>query len=96
MCGSESAQCIVLVTTTSTLLVEASARRIGLVIGGPTANPVTLSFTAAAVAGEGVRLPAGGDPLVLSAALHGDIVRRSIAAITAAGAETLGVWEVYE
>lgn len=86
-------QTVTSVGNASTLLVLRNEQRQSVVITAPVASVLNLSFGVAAVVGNGIRIPAGQGPVVLSRDLHGRLVDGPIYAIMTAGTETIGVWE---
>ena len=90
---SASAQRKVSIATTSTLLVEADPRRKALLVCRPPTNEITLSLKEAAVANQGVILDTTDPPLLLTAALHGAMVRGPIYAISDTAAQVITFWE---
>jgi hypothetical protein len=83
---------IVVVSTTATMLLEASMFRYCVIISPPLAGQVSIGFDPNhVVSGGGIILPSGADPLVLTIQEHGDIVRRAIYAAVDAGTRNVSI-----
>lgn len=86
---STPAQRAVPIGVADTPFVDKNTARIALVITAPGANPAFIAWNGPASATNGIRIPAGGNPLVLTAALHGALVFGPITASVPLGAETM-------
>lgn len=81
------------IATTSTILVPYEPKRKALVICRPPTNEITVSYREAAVANQGIILDTTDPPLILSRALHGDLVRGPFYAISDTAAQVITYWE---
>lgn len=77
------------ITTTSSLFISPDKDRISLVIGAPETNEVVLSMNSPAAVGSGIRLQAGGNPLILTLMANGDMVTKGFYAIAVANTEAI-------
>lgn len=84
----------VAVGITMTLLLAASAHRIGFIISAPVLNPLFLSWINDPASAVGIRIPGNGQPFMVSAHDYGRLVRGPIYGAIPAGAETIKVVEV--
>lgn len=83
------------VATTKTPLVPYAPDRVTLIISAPTTGPMLLSGNQGEAATAGLRLPAGGDPLVLDIQHHGALVTMAWYAAIPGGAEDIGLGESF-
>src|SRR5262249_1106968 len=83
---------VVAVATTKTLLLPMDESRVSAIISAPVTNPMTLTFSQDAAVTTGLGVPGGGQPVLLSLAMHGSIVRGPIYATIAVAGETITVW----
>lgn len=90
---STPAQQDVPVGITDSLLVPRNLARVGLIIEAPLTQVLYLAWNGVPSATVGIRLPAGGAPLVLTAALHGALVYGPIRAVLVGGAEVISYVE---
>lgn len=86
---------VVSVGTTAVQLSSGSPNRVAVIISGPASATVTIGMDASVTSGQGIRIPAGVAPVILTLVQHGDIVRRPLYAISASGTETIGIIETY-
>lgn len=92
-----SSQSTISVGTSAASFLPSAADRVGLIVSSPTTNRITLSLypdTELAI-NQGLTLHPGMPPLMLTRAQYGDLVTRAWTAI-GAGAETIGVIEIFE
>lgn len=84
------------VGTTSTALLPAAANRRAIVISAPVTNRFTITILSAAALDAGINLYPSGDPVTLSLDVHGDIVTRAWAAISATAAQNVTIISVFD
>jgi hypothetical protein len=84
----------VTVATTSTSLVDERPDRVALIVSCGESNLFTLSLASSATLKDGITLYAGGAPLILTLAEHGELVIRAWTAIAKTASEEVGVTEV--
>src|SRR5215468_3940894 len=82
---------VVPVGTTKTLLLPMDETRVSAIISAPQTNTMILSLSGDPAVTTGLRIPAGGQPILLSLAIHGSIVRGPVFATILVAGETITV-----
>lgn len=83
--ASNSSQATLAIAAASTPFVPGNPDRTALVFIPPPSGTLTVSMAGVAVAGEGIVLVAGNDPVQLNIQHDGDLVRRPWTAIHSVG-----------
>lgn len=82
-------------STTVTLLLGERSNRRAIILYAPAAGSYTVSDGPAITNGQGVYVVAGGQPVVLDAAIVGDLTQQSLF-VVASAAMSFGIIEVVE